>query len=257
MPDFHSLQTRSSEDMRQRCSSQRWIASRPEDYPTTHMPEPVSGTDSSSVPLTFRAARALRRVVGLDRESRWNNEYAKGGWEWLRNLDELAHHAVLAGYFARLKPGGSLLDVGCGEGVFQEQLRGCYSRYVGTDFAEPVKQAAGKSDEFTSFIAADMNDFTTTDRFDAIVFNESIYYHHDTLRGMIRYEQFLAPDGIFLISMHGKERNDALWSALATRYEALDSVTMQNRRGTKWTTKVLVRPGHALLKLHPPTGKSA
>ena len=204
-------------------------------------------------PLGFRMARAVRRTLGIDRERRWNTEYAEGGWKWLRNLDELAHHAVLAGYFARLKPGGTLLDVGCGEGVLHEQLRGCYSQYVGTDFAEPVRQALGKQDERTRFIAADMNDFSTTELFDAIVFNESIYYHHDPMVGMQRYENFLAPDGLFLVSMHGKERNDAIWAVLDQRYVTIDAVTMTNRRGTSWTTKVLALPGNTLIALHPDT----
>ena len=160
---------------------------------------------------------------------------------------------MLAGYFARLKPGGTLLDVGCGEGLFQEQLRGCYSRYVGTDFAEPVRQASVRQDDRTHFVEADMNDFTTSERFDAIVFNESIYYHHDPVAGLRRYEQFLAPDGVFLVSMHGKTKNDALWEELSARYVAIDSVTMQNCRGTSWTTKVLALPGSGMAEAHPPT----
>jgi SAM-dependent methyltransferase len=189
----------------------------------------------------------------VDRATRWNTEYAAGGWQRLRNLDELAHHAVLAGYFARLKPGGTLLDVGCGEGLFQEQLRGCYARYVGTDFAEPVRQAAVRSNDTTRFVEADMNDFTTSERFDAIVFNESIYYHHDPIAGLLRYEQFLEPEGVFLVSMHGKPKNEALWAALGRRYIAMDSVTMQNARGTSWTTKVLALPGSRIAEAHLPT----
>lgn len=198
---------------------------------------------ANAAPLGFRVIRSVRRFLKLDREKRWNDEYAKGGWEWLRNLDELAHHAVLAAYFARLKPNGSILDVGCGDGVFHEQLRGCYSRYLGIDFEKPIKIAMPKTDARTEFRAADMNDFTTDERFDAIVFNESIYYHHDALAGLRRYESMLAPGGVFLVSMHGKERNDPIWDLLEQRYTIADAVTMENQRGVKWTTKVLVPPG--------------
>lgn len=207
------------------------------------MHEPTIGVDTTALPLTARVARGLRRAVGLDRESRWNREYAEGGWDWLRNLDELAHHCVLAGYVSYLKPGGSLLDVGCGEGVFQEQLRGAASRYLGIDFEEAVKKAQAKITTTTRFAVADMNEFTTTETFDVIVFNESIYYLHDLMAGLQRYEQFLAADGVVLISMHGKERNDALWAAIDGRYTVLDAVTMENRRGVRWTTKALVPPG--------------
>jgi SAM-dependent methyltransferase len=190
-----------------------------------------------------RAARALRRAVGLDRETRWNKEYAKGGWEWLDTLPELAHHSILAGYFTKLKPNGRVLDVGCGEGLFHERLTGrAYARYVGTDFAEAIKRAEHRNDEKTAFVVADMNDYTTTEQFDAIVFNESIYYIWDIADGLAHYERFLAPDGIFLISMHGKERNDEKWAVVDARYRILDAVTVTNQHGTRWTVKALTRP---------------
>ena len=214
------------------------MTSRTSDGPS----DPSIGQDPSALPFTARMARGLRRAVGLDRETRWNREYAEGGWDWLRNLDELAHHCVLAGYVAYLKPGGRVLDVGCGEGVFQEQLRGAAGAYLGVDFEEPVKKAQHKVTDTTRFVVGDMNEFTTTEQFDAVVFNESIYYLHDLMAGLQRYERFLAPDGVLLISMHGKERNDTLWEQIDARYTVLDAVTMQNRRGVKWTTKAMVPP---------------
>ncbi len=200
-------------------------------------------TDPAALPLGARLTRGVRRMLGVDRERRWNSEYAKGGWEWLRNLDELAHHCVLAGYVAYLKPGGAVLDVGCGEGVFQEQLRGAAGRYFGFDFEEPVRKASRKATETIQFAVADMNEFVADEQFDVIVFNESIYYLHDLMAGLLRYEQFLKPDGILLISMHGKERNEPLWAQIDARYSVLDAVTMVNRKGVKWTTKALVPPG--------------
>lgn len=206
------------------------------------MTAPVTASparDPRALPLTARLARSVRRLLRIDRERRWNREYAAGGWDWLRNLDELAHHAVLAAYVSRLAPGGAVLDMGCGEGVFQEQLRGAAGRYVGVDFEAAIMKAAPKTDAQTTFVVGDMNEFTTTDRFDAIVFNESLYYLHDPRGGMARYEAMLTPNGVFLVSMHGKARNDAIWAALDERYETLDAVIVENRHGTRWTTKAL------------------
>jgi len=158
-------------------------------------------------------------------------------------LDELAHQAVLAAYFARLKSGGSLLDVGCGEGLFQRELRGCYARYLGIDFAEPVRLASAqrdvRMDTRAEFVATDMHDFTTSEKFDAVVFNESLYYYDDAVRGLARYAEFLTPDGVLLVSMHTKERTERLWDRIAERYSIIDSVTIENRRGVQWIVKVL------------------
>ena len=197
---------------------------------------------ANAAPLGFRVMRAIRRALHIDRERRWNTEYAKGGWDWLHNLDELGHHAILAGYFRRLKPHGSVLDVGCGDGVLLELLGGGYSRYLGIDFAEAIRLADARRDAQTEFRTADMNDFSTIEQFDAIVFNESVYYHHNAVAGLRRYEAMLSPGGVFLVSMHGKERNDAIWTLLEERYAVADAVTIRNQAGVTWTAKVLVPP---------------
>jgi 2-polyprenyl-3-methyl-5-hydroxy-6-metoxy-1,4-benzoquinol methylase len=195
----------------------------------------------SDATLTFRLARATRRLLGIDRERRWNTQYATGMWDGLRRLDEMAHHAVLAGYSTRLKPTGALLDVGCGDGLFHEHLNGQYGSYVGIDFEEPVRRASAKADARTRFIAVDMHEFTTGDRFDAIVFNESLYYHRDPMACLRRYEAMLTGDGVFLISMHRTQKSDAIWEQCDARYAVMDAVTITNAKGVTWSTKVLAQ----------------
>lgn len=185
----------------------------------------------------------MRRALRIDRERRWNREFAEGKWAWLHRLDELAHHGVLAAYVSFLKPNARVLDVGCGTGTLYEQVRGCYQRYVGVDFAEPVKQAAALADARSTFVAADMNEFTPTEPFDVIIFNESINYLVDLLEGMRRYEGFLSADGVFLVCMPGQPRNLALWEKLDGAYQILDAVTITNQKGISWTCKALARPG--------------
>lgn len=193
----------------------------------------------SDATWTFRIARATRRLLGIDRERRWNTQYANGVWDGLHRLDEMAHHAVLAGYSTRLTPAGALLDVGCGDGLFHEHLNGRYGSYVGIDFAEPVRRASAKADARTRFIAVDMHEFTTDERFDAIVFNESLYYHRDPISCLRRYEEMLTDAGVFLVSMHRTPKSDAIWEQCAAHYEAMDAVTITNANAVTWTTKVL------------------
>ena len=197
----------------------------------------MSNTDAT---IAFRIARAARRLLGLDREKRWNTQYATGAWDGLRRLDEMAHHAVLAGYSTKLKPNGALLDVGCGDGLFHEHLHGQYGSYVGIDFAEPVRRASAKSDERTRFIAVDMHEYSTDERFDAVVFDESLSYHRDPIAGLQRYETMLAADGVFLISMHRTPKSDAIWAKADAHWAVMDAVTMTNAKGVTWMTKVLV-----------------
>lgn len=186
----------------------------------------------------YRIARGARRLVGLDRERRWNKQYAEGGWEWLRKLDELAHYSVLAGYLLRLKPRARVLELGCGEGLLLDHLHpGSFSSYQGVDFAEPIAQAQGRASEDVRFSVGDMVDFATGEQFDAIVFNESLYYLPDVLAGLLHYEAMLARDGVFLVSMCGNEGNEERWRAVDGTYTILDEVWMRNRHGTTWTVK--------------------
>jgi SAM-dependent methyltransferase len=191
--------------------------------------------------LWYRAARGARRLVGLDRERRWNRQYAEGGWEWLRRLDELAHYAVLAGYLLRLRPGARVVELGCGEGLLLDYLHPrAYSSYLGVDFATAIAQAGHRAGEHVRFVVADMVDFAIDERFDAIVFNESLYYLPDVLAGLRRYEAMLAPGGVFLVSMCGNAGNEERWRAVDGAYTIVDEVLIRNRHGTTWTVKAFV-----------------
>lgn len=188
----------------------------------------------------YRLARRVRRLIGIDRERRWNKQYARGGWEWLRRIDELAHYSVLAGYLLRLKPQARVLELGCGEGLLLDHLHpASYSTYQGVDFAEPVAQAQRRTRDTIRFTVGDMVDFGTEERFDAIVFNESLYYLPDVVTGLARYETMLATDGVFLVSMCDNAGNEARWREVDAAYLILDEVGIRNRHGTAWTVKAL------------------
>ncbi|MCS7012591.1 MAG: class I SAM-dependent methyltransferase [Chloroherpetonaceae bacterium] len=190
--------------------------------------------------LLSKAQRLFRHVLGKDNEEKWQEQYARGEWAWLRNLDELAHHSILAGYFMRLKPKGSLLDMGCGEGILQESIpEVMYSKYVGVDFSEPIKLAAHKCTERTHFVVGDMNTYVPEEQFDAIVFNESIYYLHNPLKGFQRYAQYLKPNGIFLVSMFVKDKHEQIWREIESAFPPIDAVTVYNQKGIGWKCKVL------------------
>ena len=169
----------------------------------------------------------------------WEAQYGSGGWELMRRLDELARYSVIAGYLHHLKPGGSVLDVGCGEGLLADHLRPFgYARYLGVDLSETaVRQAAGRADERTAFTAADAESYVPAERWDAIVFNESVYYFRDPLGTVRRYEGFLEDGGLFIVSTFRSRRADVIVKRLLERYRLLEETAISNRKGT-WVVRV-------------------
>jgi len=188
-----------------------------------------------------------RRGDGLLQSAQtWDAQYAAGRWDFLADLSELARFSVLAGYICHLKPGGAVLDTGCGQGVLLRRLPGsCYSRYVGIDVsASAIGVARERQNERSTFVAADCEEYSPQAHFDVIVFNEVLCCLHDPLRTVERYAQYLNPGGLLLVSLCTAARGSAtiLWR-LKRAYATVDEVrVVHGGRKVSWVCAAL-RPG--------------
>jgi 2-polyprenyl-3-methyl-5-hydroxy-6-metoxy-1,4-benzoquinol methylase len=169
----------------------------------------------------------------------WEDEYRRGKWELMRGFDELARYSVIAGYLHHLHPGGSVLDVGSGEGLLRDHLALYgYGRYHGIDLSEAaIAQAAPRAAAHTTFAAADAESYVPPGLFDAVVFNECVYYFADPVGSVRRYEPFLTAGGCLVVSTFRSRRADVIARRLAEIYPLLEETAITNRKGT-WVVRI-------------------
>lgn len=174
-----------------------------------------------------------RRNVPISQED-WEKEYREGDWDFLRGLDELARYSVIAGFLHRLRPGGSILDVGCGEAVLLEELLPYgASRYVGLDVSEvAIERCAARNFENASFVAAAAESYEPEERFDVIVFNECLYYFNDPVGVVESYRRALNDGGLLVVSQFKSRRASAIARGLKEKLPLIDETLVTNRKGT-------------------------
>ena len=68
----------------------------------------------------FLAPRGRGRHFSADH---WDDQYRAGTWNYLESLDQLGHYAVIAGFVRRLSPSGTILEMGCGNGLLLRELQ--------------------------------------------------------------------------------------------------------------------------------------
>ncbi len=170
----------------------------------------------------------------------WDDQYSGGRWAFLASAGERARFAVMVGLLSEATD-PAVLDVGCGDGVLYQRFRvyGC-SRYVGIDLSHvAVTRAAAAAGPEASFAAADAATYQPEGTFDAIVFNEMLYYLHDPIAAVRRYAEALRPGGRLIVSTWcGSPRGLAILRQLHEAYDAVDEVVVQ-QRAQRWTVTTL------------------
>ena len=187
----------------------------------------------------------LKRKILRDPRGRWNYQYAKGQWEGLKDPIEFERQEVCKLFFEKYKSGGSVVEIGCGEGMFVEfilQQQG-YSDYCGVDVSDLAIQNAQKlADNKTKFIIADMDNLDLGKRYDVILYNESINYSKNIERVLKNnIQNLLNPNGIFIISVHNYKHSDEHWSDIHKVLKTIDKKTVKNAR-SEWNIEVLTPP---------------
>ncbi len=190
------------------------------------------------LPEALRASLKSYRELRLA-GSQWDSEYASGAWQWLRSGQELPRYSVIVGYCRHISPSGSVLDIGCGEGLLARWLANECSRYVGVDLsAEAIALARAKNLPFAEFVVADAKDFRPSAQFDVIAFNECLIYFGRPAELVMRLAGALTPGGAIIVSLNEGVMSHQIWRMLRGSFREQEHVEIRNRAGS-WRVAVL------------------
>lgn len=190
--------------------------------------------------LYFWLASAARGAGRPTTKAALDEQYRGGGWKHLDTVSEMAPCMITAGYVSHLFRTPRVLDVGCGHGRLAKVLsRFPVQYYVGIDLStEAIEQARRAGIENASFIAGDFEDSVPAQRFDVVIFLDSLYYARDPLAVLRRYAEALDPEGVLIVSMYRYSNNPLILRKLARNFEAVDQTIVRNR-GLRWDIHVL------------------
>jgi SAM-dependent methyltransferase len=172
--------------------------------------------------------------------SLWDEQYQKGQWKYLDSPAEIAHYMIIIGYLQHFFADAAILDVGCGHGRLLQLLQGYpYKAYLGIDHsAESLRQATGRRCSRASFEQADFETFDPRHRYDAIIFNESIYYAPLPDVTLRRYLSALTVDGIMIVSMCYNRWQAPIWKVLERSGRLMHSTVTTNENNLTWHVRV-------------------
>jgi 2-polyprenyl-3-methyl-5-hydroxy-6-metoxy-1,4-benzoquinol methylase len=173
----------------------------------------------------------------------WDRQYSNNEWHRLHHTEEVAHYAVIAGLLYRLGANHAILDVGCGTGNLVEYLRAFeYDSYVGIDFSEQaIRRCTELGDENTSFITSNIEEYMPSAVFDAIIFNECLYYVPNPVEIVQTYSRYLSSSGVLAISVFTSSGGSWIVHEAAKKLATVETVEVKNNRGT-WICGFFLSP---------------
>jgi 2-polyprenyl-3-methyl-5-hydroxy-6-metoxy-1,4-benzoquinol methylase len=161
-------------------------------------------------------------------------------------MDEMGHYFIIVGYLHFLQKSishpASILDVGCGNGKLYEYVRNGFpeSQYTGIDLSSAAIDICKKISQGSGdFIAADFNGFNSIEKFDAIIFNESIYYSANPADTILRYKNMLAKNGKIILSVFDYANHAKIISNISRIANCEHSTTVINNERQRWDVFLL------------------
>jgi 2-polyprenyl-3-methyl-5-hydroxy-6-metoxy-1,4-benzoquinol methylase len=180
----------------------------------------------------------------------WDQEFSGTHWDF---IDDTAGDCVYP-HLEKHAKNGSILDLGCGPGNTANELAAsAYATYVGVDISEAALAKARKRTHENSrggknsFACSDFLDYQPAQKFDVILFRESMYHVPlAKVKSILdHFSKYLNDNGVFIVRMNttdGKGGHKARLAAIMGVMEAEFEVVEKSQYGELGPTVIVFRP---------------
>ena len=175
--------------------------------------------------------RSLKQAWGTSRMKGrlWDREYASGRWD---DCDRSPGARVYS-YVEKYAANGSILDLGCGSGNTANELNlESYRDYTGVDISGvALAKAAARSKaegrgEKNRFVEGDIATWVPPQKYDAILFRESIYYvPQPRIKAVLEhYMSYLTETGVLIVNVgpYGTRRSPQILELIEQHYQPVE-----------------------------------
>lgn len=167
----------------------------------------------------FAYGSRLDRFLGIEKKTfdreYWNGKLSGDYKPWLGNTISVeTRNSIVTSLIARLAPNaGRVLDVGCASGSLFRALGKPDLFYVGVDISDYAVNEGRRLSPEAEFFAEPLEKFSTEDVFDVVILNEVLYFLSvdRAIHEIGRYLDYLADDGILIISMKDDPKSKAIF----------------------------------------------
>lgn len=177
----------------------------------------------------------------------WDREYTDGIYDRLRRTEQQHHHRLLAALVTAGRERCTILEIGCGEGVFLESLLSHHDvTYVGVDFsAVAIERARAR---FAPLIESGAVRFEVGDgrsypveagAYDVVIFPECIEYLGEVEPLLDHYARALKPGGLIGVTQWLGVRPLRLWRRMKIWGSVVNEAVVNTAWGGAWLVSTL------------------
>ncbi len=172
--------------------------------------------------ITTRFGNSLLRRIAFD-------EYYKSGkWDYFDNT----HSKELIDIIEKNLNKGRILDMGCGPGIVASLLKNdSFTFYRGVDASREAITIAQKKRQNikTEFTIGDIQTYECTDKFNVILFEESLYYVAISRFQVVRrYTNYLEGNGVIIATTSDPKRYRNMLEMIRENFTVIDDRPFKN-----------------------------